>query len=206
MYGAKIWDICAMHGLINRAIQCFVTDSYGADKWVEATRVADLDFVEFEAMLTYDDDITPALLDAVSDVLDRPRDEVMEDIGTYLVSHPNVEALRRLLRFGGVTFVEFLHSLDDLPDRARLAVSDLNLPRIELRDHSPTQFSLICQSPVAGYGHVMMGILRTMADDYGTLAMLEHTGAGNGVETISVSLIETEFAEGRVFDLGARAS
>ncbi|MEO0402266.1 MAG: heme NO-binding domain-containing protein [Pseudomonadota bacterium] len=194
-----------MHGLINRAIQCFVSDSYGADKWVEAARVADLDFVEFEAMLTYDDDITPALLDAVSHVLDRPRDEMMEDIGTYLVSHPNVEALRRLLRFGGVNFVEFLHSLDDLPDRARLAVSDLQLPRIELRDHSPTQFSLICQCPVAGYGHVMMGILRTMADDYGALAVLEHTGSGNGVETISVSLIETEFAEGRVFDLGARA-
>ncbi|MEM8654010.1 MAG: heme NO-binding domain-containing protein [Pseudomonadota bacterium] len=195
-----------MHGLINRAIQCFVTDSYGADKWVEATRFADLDFVEFEAMLIYDDAITPAVLDAVSHVLGRPRADVMEDMGTYLVSHPNVEALRRLLRFGGVTFVEFLHSLDDLPDRARLAVSDLTLPRIELRDHSQSQFSLICESPIDGYGHVMMGILRTMADDYGALALLEHTGGGNGTETISITLIETEFAEGRVFDLGARAS
>ena len=199
------WECRAMHGLINRAIQCFVTDSYGADKWVEATRLADLDFVEFEAMLIYDDDITPRLLDAISNILDRPRSDVMEDMGTYLVSHPNVEALRRLLRFGGVTFVEFLHSLDDLPDRARLAVSDLNLPKIELRDHSPTHFSLVCESPIDGYGHVMMGILRTMADDYGALALLEHTGSGQGVETISVTLIETEFAEGRVFDLGARA-
>lgn len=194
-----------MHGLINRAIQCFVTDSYGADKWVETTRLADLDFVEFEAMLSYDDEITPRILDAISQILDRPRGDVMEDLGTYLVSHPNVEALRRLLRFGGVTFVEFLHSLDDLPDRARLAVADLDLPRIELRDHSPTQFSLVCESRIHGYGHVMMGILRTMADDYGALALLEYTGSGNGVETISVTLVETEFAEGRVFDLGARA-
>ncbi|MEL6450746.1 MAG: heme NO-binding domain-containing protein [Pseudomonadota bacterium] len=194
-----------MHGLINRAIQCFVTDSYGQDRWVEVVQAADLDFYEFEAMLIYDDPITTQVLDAVSEVLDRPRDDVMEDIGTYLVSHPNVEALRRLLRFGGVSFAEFLHSLDDLPDRARLAVSDLNLPRIELRDHSPSQFSLICQSPIAGYGHVMMGILRTMADDYGVLAVLDHTGSGDGVETISITLIETEFAEGRVFDLGARA-
>jgi hypothetical protein len=195
-----------MHGLINRAIQCFVTDSYGTDKWVEAARLADLDFVEFEAMLIYDNDITPRVLDAVSFVLKRPRDEVMEDIGTYLVSHPNVESLRRLLRFGGVTFVEFLHSLDDLPDRARLAVSDLHLPRIELRDHAQARFSLVCDSPIAGYGHVMMGILRTMADDYGVLALLDHHGGANGVETISISLIETEFAEGRVFELGARAT
>ncbi len=137
--------------------------------------------------------------------MNRPRDDVMEDIGTYLVSHPNVEALRRLLRFGGVTFIEFLHSLDDLPDRARLAVADLNLPRIELHDHGPSRFSLICKSPVAGYGHVMMGILRAMADDYGALALLDYQGRDKRVETISISLIETEFAKGRVFDLGPRA-
>lgn len=194
-----------MHGLINRAIQGFVTDSYGADRWVEAARFADLDFIEFEAMLTYDDGVTPRVLDAVCEVLGRPRSDVMEDIGTYLVSHPNVEALRRLLRFGGVTFVEFLHSLDDLPDRARLAVADLHLPRIELRDHAPGRFSLVCDSPIKGFGHVLMGVLRAMADDYGVLALLDHQGCGNGIETISISLIETEFAEGRVFDLGARA-
>lgn len=194
-----------MHGLINRAIQCFVVDSYGAETWVEATRLAHLGFVEFESMLDYDDDVTPKLLNAVSLVLDRDRNEVMEDIGTYLVSNPNVEALRRLLRFGGFDFVEFLHSLDDLPDRARLAVSDLKLPGLELHDHAPGHFSLVCQSPIEGYGHVMMGVLRAMADDYGVLAVLEHTGTGDGAETISITLIETEFAEGRSFELGARA-
>ncbi len=194
-----------MHGLINRAIQCFAVDTYGQEKWLDATKVADLDFVDFEAMLIYDDDLTPRILDALAQVMDRPRPELMEDLGTYLVSHPTVEALRRLLRFGGVNFVEFLHSLDDLPDRARLAVSDLNLPRIELREHGTGRFSLVCDCPIAGYGHVMMGILRTMADDYGTLAVLDHQGGGQGTEVISISLIETEFAEGRVFDLGARA-
>jgi hypothetical protein len=199
------WEEIDMHGLINRAIQRFVIDSYGLDKWVEATRVADLGFVEFESMLIYDAGVTPNVLDAVSQVLNRPRHEVMEDIGTYLVSHPNVEALRRLLRFGGVSFVEFLHSLDDLPDRARLAVSDLKLPWIELQDHGPGSFSLVCQNQLSGYGHVMMGVLRAMADDYGALAVLEHTGEGDGVETIAITVIESEFAEGRAFDLGARA-
>lgn len=194
-----------MHGLINRAIQCFVTDSYGTERWTEVTQLADLGFQEFEAMLSYDASLTPRVLDAVGEVLNRPRSEVMEDLGTYLVSHPNVEALRRLLRFGGVTFVEFLHSLDDLPDRARLAVSDLDLPRIALREHGRGSFTLECDSPIAGYGYVMMGILRVMADDYGTLALLDHQGSGEGVETVSIALIETEFAEGRSFDLGARA-
>ncbi|MEP1519938.1 heme NO-binding domain-containing protein [Ascidiaceihabitans sp.] len=193
-----------MHGLTNRAIQRFVTDSYGIEKWNDAVRWAALDVSDFEAMLTYEDGLTEKAIVGVCFVLDKPRSDVMEDIGTYLVSHPNTEALRRLLRFGGVTFVEFLNSLDDLPDRARLAVSDLELPSLEVRDHSSTQFSLVCACPIVGFGHVMMGILRTMADDYGVLAVFEHMGSGQGVETISISLVVTEFTEGRKFELGAR--
>ena len=193
-----------MHGLTNRAIQCFVTDSYGANKWIECVQKADLGFVDFEAMLIYPDKVTQDVLDAASIVLDRPRVDLMEDIGTYLVSHANTEALRRLLRFGGVNFVEFLHSLDDLPGRTHMAVPDLEMPGIELLDHSDTQFSLVCNSPIAGFGHVLMGILRAMADDYGVLALLEHQGSGQGVETISINLVVTEFAEGRRFELGAR--
>jgi hypothetical protein len=167
---------------------------------------AGLDFTEFEAMLTYDDALTPRVLDAAAEVLDRPRHDVMEDIGTYLVSNPNVEALRRLLRFGGVNFLDFLHSLDDLSDRARLAVSDLNLPRLELREHNARSFTLICDAPIVGYGFVMIGILRAMADDYGALVLLDHTGRHAKQEFISVVLFETEFATGRRFELGVSAS
>lgn len=193
-----------MHGLINRSIQNYVCENYGLRTWSEAARMAALDNVEFEAMLSYDDTITPRVLDAVSAVLGRPRAEVMEDIGTYLASHPGHEAVRRLLRFGGVTFEDFLHSLDDLPDRARLAVSDLHLPWIELRAHTAGQFSLNCDARLRGYGHFLMGILRVMADDYGALVLLEHRGGGQGVETLSISLVEAEFAEGREFILGGQ--
>lgn len=193
-----------MHGLSNRAIQCFVTDKYGPEKWAECARAAEIGFSDFESMLIYEDDLTTQILDAASTVLNRPRFELMEDMGTYLVSHPNTESLRRLLRFGGVTFVEFLHSLDELPDRARLAVSDLDLPELDLRDQAATQFTLACKSSISGAGHVFMGILRTMADDYGALVTLEHLGASQGVETISISLVVTEFSEGRHFDLGAQ--
>ncbi len=194
-----------MHGLVNRAIQRFVMDGYGEAQWIAAAHRAGLETPEIEAMLSYDDDVTPGILAAVCDVLDRPYDELMEDIGTYLVSHPNVEALRRLLRFGGVDFVDFLMSLDDLPDRAKLAVSDLHLPTLELYEHTKDYFSLRCHSAIPGYGNLMMGVLRVMADDYGALVYLEHQGRQGNMETVSISLLEAEFAQGRHFDLGARA-
>ncbi len=194
-----------MHGLINRSIQSYVCDNYGTAVWDAVVNKAGLEFTEFEAMLTYPDALTPAVLDAAAGVLSRPRSELMEDIGTYLVTNPTFEAVRRLFRFGGVDFQDFLHSLDDLPDRARLAVSDLHLPKLELRALADGQFSLICGGDVAGFGHVMMGILRVMADDYGALALLEHSGETGGIETLSITLVEADFAEGRHFALGASA-
>ncbi|MDR9393116.1 MAG: heme NO-binding domain-containing protein [Roseovarius sp.] len=198
----------AMHGLINRAIEGFVRDSYGRDTWGRLTRRLALGVAEFEAMLHYDDALTAKLLDGVAEQLGKQRHEVLEDIGTYLVSHPNAEALRRLLRFGGGTFGEFLQSLDDLPARARLAVPDLEVPRLELREHAPDHFSLSVQAPTAAMpplGHVMIGLLRALADDYGTLVLLEHRGRRATEEIVEIRLLEPDHAAGRDFDLGARA-
>lgn len=194
-----------MHGLINRAIQSFVSTTYGVERWRRVAESAELGFTDFEAMLTYDDGLTRAVMAALCDALCRSEAELLEDLGTYLVSHPEVESLRRLLRFGGVSYQDFLHSLDELPDRARLAVSDLHLPALELRETGANSFRLICAPGLPGYSHVLLGILRAMADDYGALAFLEHRGGGAEGDAILIRLIEADFAEGRSFDLGARA-
>lgn len=195
-----------MHGLINKAIQSFVCDTYGAECWENVTHLAELGFTDFEAMLSYEEELTQQVMAALSLRLEKPQEEILEDIGTYLVSHPNVEALRRLLRFGGVDFVEFLHSLDDLPDRAKLAVADLRLPQLELREHARDRFSLTIVGSAIAFGCVMIGILRTMADDYGALVFLEYQGGNQGVEIIEITLIETAFAAGRSFELGSGAA
>lgn len=194
-----------MHGLINRSIQNYICASFGAHIWEDVVRHAGLAFNSFEAMLTYEDSLTHAVLDALADITRRSRGDLLEDFGTFIVADPKFEAVRRLLRFGGVSFEDFLHSLDDLPDRARLAVPDLHLPQIELRAVGDGRYSLICKSDVAGFAHLLMGVLRAMADDYGALALLEPAGAGQGIETLSISLIEPDYAEGRAFELGARA-
>lgn len=192
-----------MHGMVNRAIQCFVRDTYGNDIWLDVARSVALEGGSFEAMLTYDDALTDRVLDRIAQLLRKPRPDLLEDVGTYLVSHPNAEALRRLLRFGGVDFMEFLHSLDDLPDRARMAVSDLDLPQLELDDRDPDRVHLHVRSAHDGFGHVMLGVLRTMADDYGALVFLNLRRLRPGDDVIDIALVESAFAKGRSFKLSA---
>jgi hypothetical protein len=189
-----------MHGLMNRAIQGFLRDTYGEDVWTRVARAAGVLPDGFEAMLHYDDALTDAVLQAAAAALDRTRETVLEDIGTWLVSSSAGQPLRRLLRFGGVSFTDFLHSLEDLPGRGRLALPTLGLPALELNEPQPGLYDLTCRG-LPGFGHVLVGVLRAMADDYGALVLLDHTGCTNGSETIRIHLLAADFAEGRRFAL-----
>ena len=48
--------------------------------------------------------------------------------------------------------------------------------------------------------------LRALADDYGALVFIDFGGRENGVDRLSVRLLEADFAEGRGFDLAERAA
>ncbi|MCT4611427.1 MAG: heme NO-binding domain-containing protein [Pelagimonas sp.] len=192
-----------MLGLTLKTLQVFVQDTYGPEKWLEIAALSSLDEPDIESMLSYDETTYFSILDAAHQVLDKPIEVFLEDLGTYLVSHPNSEALRRLLRYGGVDFIEFLHSLEDLPGRARLAVGDLFLPDLELTDHTQTEFQLKVSPGLPGFGHLMVGVLRAMADDYGALALLDYDGGFKNMGRIDISVVATAFTEGREFDLSA---
>ena len=196
-----------MLGLINRSIQCFLRDTYGGTLWARVACTAGFGHDSFESMLDYPAPLTDALIDAAAAELGRPRETVLEDLGTYLVSNPNVEGLRRLLRFGGAGFVDFLHSLEDLPDRGRLALPDLVLPPLTLADLGDGSFRLTCGMAIAGCGHVVVGMLRAMADDYGALVLIEHEGPSpppDLAEVVSIRLLDQRFTSGRHFSLAVR--
>lgn len=186
-----------MHGLINRSIQHFLRDTYGSALWQRVVAAADLPPQGFEALQTYDDRLTEAMILAASARLAKPRDALLEDFGIYLAGR---EGLRRLLRFGGADFVDFLYSLEELPGRVRLAVPDLLIADMVLRHAAPGQFRLeVCDGP-SGFVHVMCGVLQAMADDFGALAVIATTDAG-GAASVQIDLIEASYAAGRAFQL-----
>jgi Haem-NO-binding len=194
-----------MHGLINRSIQCFLRDTYGPSAWDAIATEAKLGLDEFEAMLTYDDDLTDKMMDAAVLILNRSRESLLEDLGAYLVSHETQTSLRRLLRFSGANFADFVTSLEELPERGRLVLRNLELPEVELSDLGHGQFKLRCTAPLRGVGHLMVGLLRAMADDYGALVLLDHEGVEEGVDVISIQIADRAFNAAKPFHLGMAA-
>ncbi len=187
-----------MHGLVNRSIQCFLRDTYGAELWGAVAAEAGIDAQGFEALRNYDDALTDLVIDAAARQLSKPREALLEDLGIYLAGR---EPLRRLLRFGGVDYADFLQSLDELPERVSLAVPELEMPELALVPAGAGRFTLICGGQHPGFGAVLSGIVRAMADDYGALVLIEAGGPDGDPNTVHIDLLEARFATGRRFDL-----
>lgn len=200
-----------MHGLINTAIQSFLKVSFGDSAWSQIAQQSGLSATlgpdGFEAMQLYEDELTYAVLDAAAAQLARPRESLLEDIGTFLISNEMMNPIRRLLRFGGVSFTDFLYSLDDLQGRSQLAVPELLLPELVLEEREQGKFSLFCIGGPDGFGHVMVGVLRAIADDYGALVVLDysHPDGKQANEIITIDVYDPAFQPGRRFDLTQEA-
>lgn len=193
-----------MHGLVNRSLQCFVTDTYGTPAWLTVCAAAGTAQTDYEAMLDYDDRETTALLRAAARHLGKRPDLLLEDLGHYLVTHPARDSFRRLLRFGGADFAEFLHSLADLRDRSRLVLPEIELPRIDVMETAADEFCLSLHRGARALGPLALGVLRAMADDYGTLALFHRQPPARpgAPEVITVQLLSAHHSEGRSFVLG----
>ena len=189
-----------MFGLLLRSIQAYLRGTFGPALWARVLRAAGQPPEGFEPMLPYDAAVVDRVLAAAAQELRRPAEAMLEDVGTFLVADPGHRALRRLLRFGGAGFADFLHSLEELPDRARLALPGLDLPQIALTEAAPGRFRLEIASPLPALFPVALGALRTMADDYGALVLIDLAAEGDRA-TLTVQLLEAAHGAGRGFAL-----
>ena len=194
-----------MHGMINRALQGFIVATYGLESWAEVRSQADLQFQDFESMLLYDDKLTLDCFEAAVSILHQNPNALLEDLGTFLVTEPRLDPLRRLLRFGGATFTEFVLSLDELADRGRLVMPDVEMPEIEVTQTDPQSFHLRATWKLPGVGPLLLGSLRAMADDYGALALVDLDGIEMGAECLRIVVHDANHAAGRHFVLAEAA-
>jgi hypothetical protein len=186
-----------MDALLLRLLQGYVRDTFGPAVWQAVCRRAALRTETFEPMLRYDLGTADRVVCCAAEVLGRPVEAVWEDMGTYLVTNPGHEGVRRLLRFGGASYGDLVMSLEELPGRARLALPDLRFPDVSVRETGPDRFEIGCASGGRGMVHVLRGLLTAMADDYGTLCLID-VDADQG---IALQILDRSHAEGRRFDL-----
>ncbi len=182
-----------MHGMINRSLESFLRTTYGDAVWQEIIRKSGIDHHGFLATWGNGEQATRKVVLAAARTLDKPLGEMLEDLGAWLV---RLEPIRRLLRFSGPNFVEFVASLDELPGRARIILPELPLPSLTVAQTGASDYEIGADNMPPGWIWALAGALRGMADDYGTLALIVVSG-----NWISLSIALEDHSTSRPFDL-----
>ena len=190
----------AMHGLINRSIEGFLRHTYGDAFWRGVAEASGIDPRGFQTIREYPDALSHALINNAALQLDKPETELLEDLGAWLA---RLESVRRLLRFSGRDFGEFLMTLDELPGRAHMVIPDLGMPRMQVTaapgGAMGASIRVVMPDCFQEWRSVMAGLIRAMDDDYGALGLIGVEGTA-----VTVQVSDNSFCEGRSFSLGAQ--
>lgn len=89
-----------------------------------------------------------------------------------------------------------------MPDRARIAIPELELPEINLARREDGVYLIRARWVMPGIAPLLIGALRAMGDDYGALVTLTLDGVSDGWENLTVEVFDPSYFDGRSFDLG----
>lgn len=184
-----------MNRLANRAIEEFLRSTYG-EELVQA--LADELAALAEEEVAEDGKLNASTLSRAAYRLSKPDSEMLEDMGAWMT---RIEPIRRLLRFSGRDFKDFLLRLDELPGRAHLVLPMLPVPRLQVEtSERGVRVMILDPDPNLVWQFLFVGLIRGMADDYGALCLITIEEA-----SIRIDIWDEKFAEGRIFCLQGAA-
>ncbi len=179
-----------MYGLVHTALQKMVVERFSRSTWDEIVEQSEVPVDSFLTMRPYDDEITLALINSASTILNMSVDESLEAFGHYWLTSFAPHEYGMLLDHAGRTPFGFIKNLDDLHDRISTVFSDFRPPsfRVELIDDKHARVTY--RSERTGLTPFVLGIMKGL-DDY----------FEEGVEVLAVTSIDVPFGEQSQFEL-----
>lgn len=183
----------SMHGLISRSFELFLRDCYGDRIWERAARQAKVDPRGIFLLQKSPDKVSETLIEEAAAILRQEKGELVEDLGGWLTQR---EPIRRLLRFSGRDFSEFVESLGEFPRRAQMVIQSLKVPRVVVTMPTAQSYEVTIDGGSDIWPMLLAGVLRGMADDYGALAVITVQG-----RRLAVDIAMSEYSMMRPFVL-----
>lgn len=163
-----------MYGLVNRAIEELVCTNYGDEVWESIKEKAEIDVDVFISMDSYADDVTYRLVNAASEVLEMPAEDILVTFGEYWTLYTAKEGYGELLKMSGTSLAEFLQNLDTMHARVGLLYPELKPPSFRCTNMSEHGMLLHYHSARAGMAPLVHGLLQGLSKMFDTPITIEH--------------------------------
>lgn len=175
-----------MYGLVNRAIEDLVCTRFGEETWEAIKEKSGIDVDAFISMESYADDVTYQLVEAASQVLNLPAEQVLITFGEYWILYTAREGYGELLKMSGSTLPEFLLNLDNMHARIGLLYPELKPPSFQCAEMRKEGMLLHYRSHRAGMAPLVVGLLQGLSKMFSEPLIIEHLSHAQGQGTHDV--------------------
>ena len=153
-----------MYGLINDSIRRLVLEEAGEPAWDRIVDSAGTGQRTFAALYYYDDALTYALVDAASQELDTPADDLLRRFGNYWSTRIAPESFGGYLDAAGRDLRRILEGLDAMHARLQHLFPKLRPPSIEVELPQPHVIRVHYRSSREGLAPFTQGLLEGLAE------------------------------------------
>jgi hypothetical protein len=179
-----------MYGLVNKAVQDLISESYGDDKWEAVKQKAGVDEEIFISHDSYPDEVTYRLVEAASEVLELPADSVLEAFGKHWILNTASKGYGEMLDAVGGSLGEFLENLPDFHTRVMVLFPNLKPPTFKVSDRKDRSLRLHYHTDRRGLTQFVVGILQGLAQRFQTEATITHEQSRSDGADHDVFLVE----------------
>ena len=121
-----------MYGIINKALEELVTETFGERVWENIKTKSNIDIDYFISNQSYNNQITYDIAIAISNETKTPLNETLILFGEWWILKTAKEKYGSLLSFGGKNIKEFLEHLPDFHTRVMLLYPNLTPPEFKI--------------------------------------------------------------------------
>ncbi len=179
-----------MYGLVNKAIEEMVIRNHGEEIWERIKQAAGVEVDVFISNEGYPDEVTYNLVSAVSEQLEVPAPQVLEEFGIHWVLKTAVEGYGDLMEAGGKTLKEFLERLPTFHTNVALIFPHLNPPQFRCSDIDEHSLKLHYYSEREGLAPFVTGLLKGLSKHFRTPVRIEHVTVRGRDDDHDVFLID----------------
>ncbi len=177
-----------MYGLVNRAIEEMAIQVAGQEIWEAIKLKAGVEETTFLSMQAYPDKITYDLVEAASEILEVPADDLLRQFGKHWILFTAQEGYGSLLEASGSDLREFIENLDTMHSRIATTMPELNPPSFECEENAPDLLTIRYFSDREGLAPMVVGLLEGLGEMFNTPIFVEHedTKREKGYDTFNV--------------------
>jgi hypothetical protein len=179
-----------MYGLVNQAIQDYITNDVGTEAWTRIRTAAGFHESEFVPLHTYPDALTFQLVGAACEVTGRQAGELVEAIGAYWVEFTAQKGYGSLLDQLGPGFADALAQLDAMHVRVALMMPQLEPPSFRVSARRERGLTLAYTSRRSGLAPLVVGLVKGLGRKFGlepTVQLTVPRAEGSHTDVFEVS-------------------